>query len=321
LNCAKKQLATESIIQQAFADPQCLALLLQEPWLDIDRGLPPDTPAFDLFSPILAHPRCVTYVQRGVNAVQRFTDGNSFLEMTLTIGSTMFSLLNFYSPGRPKHVAQLITKRFQAPPESCILLGDLNAHHPWWSAERDLDSDARRKTLRESNILASWLEEHDFTLHNEPGIPTHFPDRLAKRQATPSVIDLALSRGAICDQIISWAIDEAPSSDHCTVALYLSINGFAATARPIRYRDWRNADWRLFDDHINCLDLNELEPSGGITAISKAILDAVDVPVPQKTRRIKPRGPWGHPELDRMRTRVKRAKRRIRDTPNPDAHQ
>jgi hypothetical protein len=35
------------------------------------------------------------------------------------------------------------------------MLGDLNAHHPWWSAERDLDSAARQKFSRESNVLAA----------------------------------------------------------------------------------------------------------------------------------------------------------------------
>jgi hypothetical protein len=320
LNCAKKKLATESIIQEATADPQCLALLLQEPWNEADRGLPPDTPEFDLFSPTPLLPKCVTYVRRGTPAVQRFTEGDSFLEMVLTVGETSFSLLNFYSPGHPKHIAQLLTTRFPTPPESCILLGDLNAHHPWWSAERDLDSAARRKSSRESNVLAAWLEQHHFTLHNEPGIPTHFPDRIGDSKAVPSVIDLALSRGAIRDRVTSWAIDEAPPSDHRTIALYLDV-GTPAAAAPIQYRDWRSADWRLFDDHIRGLDLDNLEPSGAISAISRGISDAVDAAVPLRTRRTKPRVPWWHPDLDRISIKVKRAKRRIRDNPNPSTEE
>jgi hypothetical protein len=299
LNCAKKKLATESIIQQATADPQCLALLLQELWNDADCGLPRDTPEFDLFSPTPLHPKCVTYVRRGTPAVQRFTDGDSFLEMVVTVGETSFSLLNFYSPGHPKHIAQMLTTRFPTPPESCILLGDLNAHHPWWSAERDLDSAARRKSSRESNVLAAWLELHRFTLHNEPGIPTHFPDRIGDSKAVPSVIDLALSRGAIRDRVTSWAIDETPPSDHHTIALYLNV-GTPAAADPIQYQDWRSTDWRLFDDHIRRMDLDNLEPSGAISAISQGISDAVDTAVPLRTRRTKPQVPWWHPELERI---------------------
>jgi hypothetical protein len=44
LNCAKKKLATEFIIQQATADPQCLALLLQEPWNEPTAASPPTPP-------------------------------------------------------------------------------------------------------------------------------------------------------------------------------------------------------------------------------------------------------------------------------------
>jgi hypothetical protein len=289
LNCAKKKLATESIIQKATADPKCLALLRQEPWNEVDRGLHPDTPEFDLFSPTPLLPKCVMYVQRGTTAIKRFTEGDSFLEMVITVSETSFSLLNFYSPGHPKHIAQLLTTtRFPTPPESWVLLGDLNAYHPWWSAERNLDSAARRKSSRESNALAAWLEQHHFTLHNEPGIPTHFPDRIGDSKAIQSVIDLALSRGAIRDRVISWAINEAPPSDHRTIALYLNVDNPAA-ADPIQYRDWRSADWRLFDDHIRCLDLNNLEPSGAISAISQGISDSVAAAVPLRTRRTKPR--------------------------------
>jgi hypothetical protein len=275
---------------------------------------------FDLFSPTPLLPKCVTYVRRGTTAVQCFTDGDSFLELVVTIGETSFSLLNFYSPGHPKHVAKLLTTRFPMPPEACILLGDLNAHHPSWSTERDLESAACRKASRDSEVLAEWLERHQFTLHNEPGIPTYFPDRIGDSQAMPSVIDLALSRGAIRDQITSWAIDEAPPSDHRTIALYLSVDDIVAT-EPARYRDWRNANWHLFNDDIRHLDLDhdKLEPSGGITAILRAISEAMEVAVPLKTRRHKLRIPWWYPELDRMRTRVKRAERCIRNNPNPTA--
>jgi hypothetical protein len=136
----------------------------------------------------------------------------------------------------------------------------------------------------------------------------------------PSVIDLALSRGTVQYWITSWAIDEASFSDHRTIALYLSVRDLPA-AEPTRYRNWRKADWHLFDDHVRRLDLafDNLEPSSAITTISQAISEAVEAAVPLQTRRAKPRVPWWYPELDRMRERVKRAERRIRSTPNPSA--
>jgi hypothetical protein len=321
LNCTKKKLATESIIQQATADPQCLALLLQEPWNKADRGLPPNTPGFDLFSPTPLRPKYITYVRRGTSATQRFTDGDSFLEMIITIGGMSFSLLNVYSPGHPKHIAQLITTRFRTPPDSCILLGDLNAHHLWWSAERDLDSTARRKVSLKSNILAEWLKNRHFTLHNEPGALTYFPDRLTQQNASPAVTDLALSRGGITDRITAWAMEEAHPSDQRTIKLYLSLDDLEATEpEPEHFRSWRKADWSLFDNHLRNLELdNPLEAAGTITAILQAISAAIDAAVPLKIRHTKPRGPWWHPELERMSIRIQRAKRRIRSTPNASA--
>jgi hypothetical protein len=142
-------------------------------------------------------------------------------------------------------------------------LGDLNAHHPWWSAERDLDSTARCKVLRESKILAEWLENRLFTLYNEPGALTYFPDRLMQQDASPAVIDLALSRGSITDRIMTWAIDDVYPSDPQTIALYLSLDGLEATEpEPQHFRVWRKADWNLFDNQFRNLELdNPLEQS------------------------------------------------------------
>jgi hypothetical protein len=52
----------------------------------------------------------------------------------------------------------------------------------------------------------------------------------------------------------------------------------------------------------------------------RAISDAIEVAVPLRTRRLKSgRVPRWYPELDRMSTRIKRAKRHMRSTPNPSA--
>jgi hypothetical protein len=76
---------------------------------------------------------------------------------------------------------------------------------------------------------------------------------------------------------------------------------------------------RLFDDHIRRLDLDNLEPSCSISAMSQGISDAVAAAVMLQTRRTKLRVPWWHPDLERISNKVKRAKHHIRDTPNPSA--
>jgi hypothetical protein len=130
LNCAKRQSATETALLRAAADPLCLALLLQEPWHD-HRLLPPNLPGFIQHHPADApsRPNCVTYVREGIPARQKLSHAASFLEIEVTVGALTFSILNFYSPGIPDHLADLLATRFTTPPESCLMLGDFNGHH------------------------------------------------------------------------------------------------------------------------------------------------------------------------------------------------
>ena len=56
-------------------------------------------------------------------ASQRDRDTNSVREITL---------YNFYSPGRPTAIANLLSSGKLIPDESCIIMGDLNAYDMWW---------------------------------------------------------------------------------------------------------------------------------------------------------------------------------------------
>jgi hypothetical protein len=63
-------------------------------------------------------PNCVTYVREGIPARQTFSHAASFLVLELTVGALTFSVLNFYSPGKPDHLADLFAAnlpRLQRP--------------------------------------------------------------------------------------------------------------------------------------------------------------------------------------------------------------
>jgi hypothetical protein len=106
---------------------------------------------------------------------------------------------------------------------------------------------------------------------------------------------------------------------HMSIPVTLDLKSITTQA-PACFQDWRNTDWNLFDSHLrNNVDPEALEPSSAIKVISRAISGAIDAAVPMRTRRSKPRVPWWYPELDRMSIRIKRAKRRMRSTPNPPA--
>jgi hypothetical protein len=186
LNCARGQATTISAFQDFARKPENIICLLQEPWCD-RHGNPPSLPGFDTFTPTPMKPRCVTYVRHtsGLFATTVFTAQDSFLGITVTMPITQkkFTLFNFYSPGRSEPLATILPTLNL--PTDCLLMGDLNAHHPWWQGP--LPPTVR--ISRASQAIADWLENNNFHLENEPSIPTHHP----RNGGRPSTIDLCLS--------------------------------------------------------------------------------------------------------------------------------
>jgi len=130
LNCARGQATTILALQDFARKHKNLICLLQEPWCD-RHGNPRSLPGFDTFTPTPIQPRCATYVRLtpGLTATTAFTAQDSFLGTTITTLHALktFTLFNFYSPGRAEPLAAILPTL--KPPNDCILMGDLNAHH------------------------------------------------------------------------------------------------------------------------------------------------------------------------------------------------
>jgi len=256
LNCAKGQATTISAIQDFANKPENLICLLQEPWCD-RHGLPPQHPDFDSFTPTPNRPKCVTYVRRtpGLTTTTTFTAQDSFLVTKITYTQNTarktFSLLNFYSPGKPDHLAAILPTLI--PPTDSILLGDLNAHHTWWQGP--LPPTIR--TSRASQAIADWLETHDFRLHNKIALPTHHP----RNGTNPSTIDLCLSKGNIGNDILALAINHDTTSDHSSATITLTFPGETLKHQEKPRRNWNKADWPAFKTHITNarMDLSNLQ--------------------------------------------------------------
>jgi len=172
LNCARGQATTISVLQDFAAKHENLILLLQDPWCD-RHGNPPSLPGFDIFTHSSTKPKCVTYIPQtpGLTGTTVFTAQDSFLGTMITTphNQKTFTLFSFYSPGWAETLATILpTLKL---PNDCLLMGDLNAHHPWWKGL--LPQSAR--VSRASHTIANWLEDNHFHLQNEPAIPTHHP--------------------------------------------------------------------------------------------------------------------------------------------------
>ena len=312
LNCARGQATTISALQDFARKPENLIFLLQEPWCD-RHGNPPSLPGFDTFFPSPTKPRCVTYVRHtpGWTATTVFTASDSFLGTTITTvhNQKSFTLYNFYSPGRPEPLAAILPSL--KLPTDCLLMGDLNAHHPWWQGP--LPSTARISAA--SHKIANWLEDNNFSLHNETAIPTHHP----RNGGRPSTIDLCFSRGSTTQSIFALAVNHDTTSDHSSITATLALPSIIQVA-PAR-RNWHKADWETFNNYIQStgLDLTNLQGEGdtlrAISNITTIIHKATDVAVPISTSR-RPEAPWWNHSLTLAKRSVKRADKRARLQPS-----
>jgi len=312
LNCARGQATTISVLQDFGKKPENLICLLQEPWWD-RNGHPPTLPGFDTFTPSPTKPRCATYVRRtsGLTATTVFTAQDSFLGTTITTlhNQKTFTLFNFYSPGRAEPLAAILpTLKL---PTDCLLMGDFNAHHPWWQGP--LPRTVRISSA--SHSIADWLEENNFYLHNEPAIPTHHP----RNGGRPSTIDLCLSRGSTTQSILVLAVDHNTTSDHSSVTATLALP-YTILRTPTR-RNWHKANWATFHEYIHSagLDLTNLhgreDTLRAVTNITTILHQATDVAVPLSTSR-RTAAPWWNHSLTLAKRSVKRADKRARLQPS-----
>ena len=282
--------------------------LLQEPWCD-RHGKPPTIPNFDLFTPTPNKPKCATYIRRtpGLTANITFTAKDSFLGTTITSTYQQriktFTLYNLYSPGRPEPFAEILNTIH--PPNNCILMGDLNAHHTWWQGT--LPQSVR--TTRATHAIADWLETHNFHLHNKPGTPTHHP----RNGGSPSTIDLCLSQGQITQSILSLAVNHNTTSDHSAITITLTLPAPNVQAR--RQWAWQKADWGVFADQVRStrMDISNLQGKEdtlrAITNITTLIHQATKPAVPERKGRWKTEAPWWNHSLTIAKQAVKRADR------------
>ena len=293
LNCARGDATTISALHSASSNTQCFFLLLQEPWLQAS-GLPPYHSNFHSFYPS-EKPKCVIYVKKSasIEAHTTFSHSDSYIGLYISIANLHpFTLYNFYSPGRPHSFAQLITRHNFTPAPSSILMGDFNAHHPWWSSHTFKVFSHR--SIQTGNILthpsiiiADWLHHHGFILHNKPGIPTFFH----RSQNSSSVIDLSLSSGIISQKVISWGLDQNTTSDHSLCWLQLDISPPSISqSKP----NWYKADWTQLrtmiseaTDHITSppidLAIDYHHALDNVNCLLQAIKNAVTTCVPLKT--------------------------------------
>jgi len=219
----------------------------------------------------------------GLTGTTTFTVQDSFLGTTITLQqephTISFTIFNLYSPGRPEPLVALLP--LLSIPTNFMIMGDLNAHHPWW--QDPLPHTAR--TSPASHTIIHWLEHNNFHLQNEPAIPTHHP----RNRSSPSTINLCLTCGDTTRCTLPLAIKDNTTSDHSSLTATLLLPYTSPPPKP--YRCWNKADWNSFNSHIQSvrIDLSELQgPEVTLRVISNITLlihQATEIAVPYKDPR------------------------------------
>ncbi|KAM3463150.1 hypothetical protein MY5147_009717 [Beauveria neobassiana] len=122
-----------------------------------------------------------------------------------------------------------------APPENCVVVGDMNAFHTSWQADRPASQDG--------NCIHEWTDRHDLHLLNEPGEAT----TMAKRKSRRSTIDLVFSN--IPEASATVEVHLTTGSLHYTIGIEIP-NREPAQTTPGKVRVITPDEIKAFGDHV-----------------------------------------------------------------------
>lgn len=348
INLNKSSQATESALQLAV-ELNIDLIFIQEPWIiksgidySISRSIIHSSYIQTLpkFNPKL-RPRTLLYTSRtfqpAINLAPESPIDPDIQIFNVQNGDKVFRVINAYNEADQAKINGSTVERclYNTPiTQETILLGDLNAHHPWWDPYSNKSGNADQ--------LAEWLEDHDFTLLNEPGVGTFY----RTNQANPSVLDLTLATEGISTQISNWQTLGDIGSDH--LGILFEIKGKEEQYTPNisvpAKHNTKIANWEKFESVLKSESLNSHILSNLVSITStegdsldtlkeinnySAILDqaaseltriiqrATEMSIPKVTlnKRAKP---WWTPDLKDLRKELGKSKQAIKsNSENP----
>ncbi|RAL61482.1 hypothetical protein DID88_009411 [Monilinia fructigena] len=348
INLNRSSQATENVLQLAI-ELNIDLIMIQEPWI-IKNGIDYSnsrsiihsnfTQTLPRFDPNY-RPRTLLYtsktLQATINLASDSPTDSDIQIFNCQNGNKTFQIINIYNEADQAKENGFTIERCLyniSITQETILLGDFNAHHPWW--------DPFSKKSGNADQLAEWFEDQNLTLLNEPGISTFYRTNLLN----PSVLDLTLASEGISPQIHNWQTLSDTGSDHA--GILFELKGKEAPTTPndestARYNT-KLANWEKFEsilkseslyspilstlDSITSTEedsLNLLKDKDNYYSIldqaaselTKIIQKATERCIP-KVISIKRAKPWWTPELKDLRKELGNAKQISESNPeNP----
>ncbi|RPA72149.1 hypothetical protein BJ508DRAFT_335342 [Ascobolus immersus RN42] len=125
-------------------------------------------------------PRVATFVSRSLSHLKVnprpdiFDDPYVQVLEVSAVGHDSILLFNIYKvryPDTQQYTMERLFTDYSFPTTNTILVGDMNAHHPWWNGRIEIE--------KHTSTLVSKMEAGHFHLLNEPEAPTFFQYRSA----------------------------------------------------------------------------------------------------------------------------------------------
>ena len=179
--------------------------------------------------------------------------------------------------------------------KNVIIAGDFNCHSTLVGYESD-DKLARS--------LNGIMEQHSIQCHNIPGFHT-FETRGRK-----STIDYTLTSGKANDLVSEWNVDydAVLQSDHYGIRFNIGAKTINKTKTKYNFNktNWNNMNTEL----KNNINHNKTFASNNehLAYINKAIKEGISSTTPI-SKGFKPRNDWWTPELDKLRLKLRNARR------------
>ena len=254
INANTSSSVTEDFLQHAVENETDL-ILVQEPWY-YGRGIdPPRTEWGNFVSTTHSsfmqippnhssnyRPRTLAYVSKtcklNINLATESPIDTDIQILDVTDGNNTLQIINLYNQrdqaGSSKNTFHRHLQEYRTPPNA-IIIGDFNAHHPWWEPHVESVTTA-------DELLVEWLEDNDLDLRNKPGEITW------RRGDSESVIDLAFTTPPVTDKCTFFSVNTDISSDHFGLQLDLAGDDSVLVENPalqVRYNT-KLADWDAF---------------------------------------------------------------------------
>ena len=203
-------------------------------------------------------------------------------------------------------------------PEKAIIVGDFNAHHPWWNSNV--------QTPKRAESIINWTDTYNLQLLNEEDTPTYH----YRNGTGTSILDLTFATPSSTESITSWAVDDEATtgSDHEVIRFDFNISPIQDTViHPISQQfNFRKADWTLFhttllnlqptaqlqmEHHLHQISDSGLEQAATILRDTLLLAATETIPFLRPSPRSKP---WWNDDLTSQRKQMHYHKRRWKAT-------